>query len=136
MSKSRIGKYTGENSPNFGIVRSKEFRQHVSDVTKGRKLSEETKNKISKSLIGRLTSDEHRKNLSIANMGKNTKPVLAYDLNGNFIKRFDSIRLASKELKVSCGYICKIAKGKKQFSNGYTFKYLALPKNTNIQGQI
>lgn len=123
MSKIKIGKYTGEDSPNCGIKRTEEFKFKISEIAKHRKLSEETKLKIKNSLIGRKFSKLHRENLSLANMGKGTKPVNAYDINGNFIKEFDSIILASKELHIQPGYICKVAKGKKKFANGYTFKY-------------
>ena len=51
------------------------------------------------------------------------KPVLQYDLNGNFIKEWNSITHASKILNITTGDICKIAQGKGNHAGGFIWKY-------------
>lgn len=51
-----------------------------------------------------------------------TKPVVAYDLNGEFIKLFNSIKEASKSLKTDYDCLRAVLKGDSIQSNGYMFK--------------
>lgn len=66
-----------------------------------------------------------RTNRSIENrVGKTArKVVLQYDLNGNLIKEWESLRDIEKE----CGYfhtnICRCCKHQRKTSNGYIWKY-------------
>lgn len=48
-------------------------------------------------------------------------PVDAYDMNGKFIKSFESIRAASKELHCDPGSISNNIKGKLHYTKGYRF---------------
>lgn len=54
---------------------------------------------------------------------KNKRYVLQYDMNGNFIKEWDSISSASKELKIGSNCITTCCKGKYKSSGGYIWKY-------------
>jgi len=51
------------------------------------------------------------------------KAIIQLDLNGNFIKRFDSILEASKELNISHGGICDVCKQKHNKIKNFIFKY-------------
>jgi len=51
----------------------------------------------------------------------NNKSVLQYDLNGNFIKRFPSVKQATKELKLSVNDIRHVVTGKKKHAGGYYY---------------
>lgn len=104
------------------------------------RLSEETKRKISDSWKhnkkircqrisetkkGVKFSDEHRRHLSEAKKGnpaKNRKPVNQYDLNMNFIKRWDSLEDAQKELNVCKANICRAIRLDKT-AGGYKWSY-------------
>ncbi len=56
--------------------------------------------------------------------GKTSKKVNQYDLNGNFIKQFNSIREAERSLNTnSCTNIYRVCKGKYKQSQGYVWKY-------------
>lgn len=49
--------------------------------------------------------------------------VEKYDLNGNFIERYDSIRMAAKENNMYRNQISSCCKGIYKKSNGYIWKY-------------
>lgn len=51
------------------------------------------------------------------------KPVLQFDLDGNFIRRWDSTSQAANELNVSNGYICETCNGKHKSAKGYIWRY-------------
>ena len=53
----------------------------------------------------------------------NRKPILQYHKDGNFIKKWDSIKEAANELKLSTSSISKVCKGNRMTCGGYTFKY-------------
>jgi hypothetical protein len=55
--------------------------------------------------------------------GKKNMPVLQYDKNGNFIKEYASIKLASECIGVSKGFITMVCKGKRKTAKGFTFNY-------------
>lgn len=59
------------------------------------------------------------------NCGKDKEklPVLMYDLNGKFIKEYDSKWAAHKELGIPNGNICKVVYGKRKHAGGYVFKF-------------
>lgn len=54
---------------------------------------------------------------------KLNKPILQFDLNGNFIKEYESITQASKELNNSLNNISQCCLGKSRTSKGYIFKF-------------
>jgi hypothetical protein len=70
---------------------------------KGRRLSEETKRKI---------SDSHKK-----------KPVMQYDLSGNFIKKWESCYQIEREAKFSQANIFRCCNGVSKTSYGFKWEY-------------
>ena len=54
---------------------------------------------------------------------KNKRFVLQYDLNDNFIKEWDSIASASKELNIRSNNIVTCCSGKSKSSGGFIWKY-------------
>ena len=75
-------------------------------------LSEETKLKISKSLKGKKLTEVRRK--------ANCKPVCQYTINGDFIKCFDCISEALKEVNLKFGI--KSAIKRKASAGGYQWR--------------
>jgi hypothetical protein len=53
----------------------------------------------------------------------NAKAILQYDENGNFIKRFDSIRQASTELDIPEKQFNSNLTGQRKLLNGFNFEY-------------
>ncbi len=54
---------------------------------------------------------------------KRNKKTLQYDLEGNFIKEWESIKSIAKELKISKSGISNCAKGKFKQFKGYIWKF-------------
>lgn len=87
-----------------------------------RKHTEEENNKVSKTLkeiyknkkhnmCGKHHSEEQKKKISEGGKGKHTKPIIQYDLNGNFIRKWPSIEEAARTLNISYAMICRCCKG-------------------------
>ena len=55
---------------------------------------------------------------------KNNRKVAQYDINGNYIKTYNSTNEASKETNISQSSISMCALGKYKQTKGYIFKYL------------
>jgi hypothetical protein len=119
---------------------SDETKKKMSESRTGRYVSDITKNKISNKLIGVPKSEIAKKNMSEAqkkNMSDERKEllraahshqckiVLQFDLNGNFIKRWDSIRQANKYTNIRCDHISNCCKNKYGYKSagGYTWKF-------------
>ena len=116
-----------------GQKRSEETRKRISDACKGKHLSDETKEKLSKANKGQIPwnkgkclSNEHKKKLSESckgNIPTNRRKVSKYDLNGNFIKKYDCITDALKE-NPKCGKnIIAVCQGKRRQAGGFIWKY-------------
>lgn len=123
MSEAKKGIYTGEKSYWYGKHRSEESKKKMSERAKGRKHSEEWKKYMSKKMGG-ANNPMYGKHLSEEAIRKRiekiSKPINQYDLNGNFIKRWNSAREAAREL----GYknhsnITGCCKGKYGFKTAY-----------------
>ncbi len=125
---------SGENNPNFGKEMSEETRQKLSDALKGRVISEESRKKRSETMKGVPKTEETRikmreaasKRTNKMPTGKehhNSKSIAQYDLEGNLINTFESIHQAAKELSIQPNGICLCCKGKLKKSGGYVFRY-------------
>ena len=75
----------------------------------GKSFSQETKDKISASLLG-------VKNKPLC-------PVIQMDLEGNFIEEFESITEASIKTNSSLSKICSVCKGNRKSTNNFKWKY-------------
>ena len=142
--------YCGYNMTAGGnqTIFSEEFKEKMSEANKGRIpwnkgkhgiYSEETLKKRSESLKGKPgywtnkhLSEETKKKLSESLKGKpswqkgkpsyNRKPVSKYDLNGNFIKKYDCITDALKE-NPKAGHIGEVCNGYRKQTGGFIWKY-------------
>ena len=142
--------YYGYNMTAGGnqTIFSEEFKEKMSEANKGRIpwnkgkhgiYSEETLKKLSGSLKGKPgywtnkhLSEETKKKLSESLKGKpswqkgkpsyNRKPVSKYDLNGNFIKKYNCITDALKE-NPKAGHIGEVCNGYRKQSGGFIWKY-------------
>lgn len=123
---------------------SEETRKKLSDSHKGKTLPPEQRKKISESNKGRLVSQDTRKKISAANKGRKrkdtpwnkgkkceystgknnyqAKPINQYTLDGEFIKTWDCIVDARRELKLGKG-IGKCLTGENKTAYGYIWKY-------------
>ncbi len=104
----------GEKNPMYGKTHSNEIKKAQSFRVSGKKHpmygkkhSEETLSKIRENRNKNV--DQKKKN--IENRLKHNKCILQYDLNGDFIREFESIKIASKELGLSESLIGKTCRG-------------------------
>ena len=80
--------------------------KHISAANKGRKLT-----------------DEQRARLSAALKGKNGKPVIQYDAEGNVIAEYSSVIEAAEKTGLDAGNISHNARGERKSVGGFIFKY-------------
>ncbi len=98
---------------------------------KGIPLSEETKRKMSISKTGKPKpprTKEHSLKISIANKGKSdsmTRPTSQFDLNGNWIADWPSIKSASQNVlsNKSNGNISSVCHGRRKNAGGFIWKF-------------
>lgn len=55
--------------------------------------------------------------------GKRKKPVLQYDLQGNFVKEYPSAKEAEIENNIAKGHITKVCKDERKSAGGFIWKY-------------
>lgn len=130
---------------NQGFTLSKETREKLSNALKGRKLSEKQRLALINANIGRHRSEETKKKISIANshpkseetklkvsiskQGQGAIPIIQYDINGNYIREWESAFKAMKCLNLkSRSSIANVLSGRCKQTHGYIFKY----KNVNL----
>ena len=53
----------------------------------------------------------------------NRREILQYDLDGNFIKQYNSIKEAETELHIPNQNIVKVCQGKRKMAHNFVFKY-------------
>lgn len=122
---------------------SHETKKKISMAKKGTKLSEETKKrmsearknhpmytdewkqKISEALKGKEVSNTTRKKQAASAKGNKNrrKSVNQYDLKGNFIKKWDSVKEASEFLGKHPAAITEVCNGKRKSCYNYLWKY-------------
>lgn len=136
---------------NKGKVHTDEFKIKLRNANLGRVMLESTKEKISKanknpskeirlkkskSQLGRIFPQEVRDKISNSHKGKKlsithkenickTKyiPIIQYDLNNNFIKRWESIKSASVDLKIANISISLCCRNKRKTAGKFKWKY-------------
>ena len=103
-----------------GYVRSEETKIKQSLSMMGKTHTEESKMKMSNSHIGLKYTDEVKKRMNLSKY----KSIIQYDLNGEFIKEWNSIKEASEMLKINRGDIGSCCQNKKyKTAGGFKWKY-------------
>ena len=106
MSTARKGMYIGEKNPMYG-------KSGIFAPMYGKHLTEEHKRKISEAKKGNKKPYQEK-------LGKK---IDQYDINGNFIKTWNSISCAEQELNLKGTHISRVCRGKRKTTGGYVFKY-------------
>lgn len=122
-------KSSGGECAASGVVFTTERLRKMSEAHKGKRLSEETRQKLSVALkaekaywYGKHHSVETRKKLSRTHKGKpalNKKKVLCVETG----KVYESVTMAAEEIGVSLSLIVVVCKGKQKTAGGYHWKY-------------
>lgn len=101
---------THKENMNWGTL-----KERMSKTKKGTILSEETKAKIAKSLIGKLVNHQGI-----------SKRVLQYTLDDEFVKEYPSTQEAARQTGFSGGSIRDCCRGIRRTHNGFKWKYLKI----------
>ena len=110
---------SGELAPFYGKQHTEETKQKISNSLKGRTDIIRTK---PSNWIGKHHSEESKNKM--AESHKIYTSINQYDLNNNFIKEFNSIVLASKEINTSISNIRGVLTNKRKTAAGFIWKYL------------
>lgn len=142
FSKKRVGCL----NPFFGHTHSQETKNTISESRKGKALSEETKLKISNSLIGdksywynKKFSESHRNNLSKSHIGVNhpkSKEVFRYSKNGEFIDSFVNAYEANRILGINKNSINEVCNSKRKTAGGFIWSYEDLEQKKKIEKKL
>jgi group I intron endonuclease len=73
-------------------------------------------------------SEDIKMKISISSMGKNSKVILQYNLNGEFIKEWDTVKEAEYNYKTG---ISDVLRGKGKTSGGFIWRYKENPLDIN-----
>lgn len=108
----------------LGTKLTQETKDKLSKIGKGRIRPVEERLNISKGKTGIKLTEEHKRNVSLGKHAEK-KPVDQYDLNGVFINSFESMKLAEKILGISSNSISKVCKGVKFYNTagGFVWKF-------------
>lgn len=127
MSDFWLNYYTEYPSPKKGVKMSEESSLKKSKAMMGKKVrlgikdSEETKKRKSEAFKKRNIDWTYR-NLMVSQ--KTRIPIIQYDLDGNFIREWDSVKEFENITGLkSNGGICLCCQGKRKRTLGYTWKY-------------
>ena len=93
----------------------------------GRKCTEYVKQKLREQRLGKKLSEETKRKVSLAGMYKTTKRIYVYDLNGNYLGEFDGIRRAMEYLGINengSSIYCAIGEHSKNSFSRYAYGYL------------
>lgn len=106
-----------------GFKHTDETKDKIRQTNKGRVINQAWKENMSKSAKGKIRSNETKQKISKALTGKliNNKPILQFDLQGNFIKEWVSVCEAKKHIKVGDIYACCQERAKS--AGGYKWKF-------------
>lgn len=114
----------GENNPMFGKKHSDEVKENqslrVSGINHPMFGKKHSKSNIEKIKNNRIVNQERINEISRKN---NSKSILQYDLEGNFIKEYESIKIAAMEIGLSESLIGKTCRGVVKNPKKFIFKF-------------
>lgn len=117
-AKNCIWKY--KTSDNYPLqIEAVPEREQLPSVILGHK-------KVAEKLIGKKLSEETRKKIGKSKAGQPSirrKPILQFDLDGNFIKEWECASMAGKLSGICATQIFKCLKNKLESTKGFIFKY-------------
>jgi len=110
------------NFYNNGDLLNNTINNKLTDVSKNRVSYSKLNNiKINKKECINVFSEEHKN--KIRNSQPNQKKILQFDLNGNFIKEWNNITFAAKELNLQRRLVGKVCCGERKQTGGFIFKF-------------
>lgn len=99
----------------IGIARPEEVKRKISEAKKGKKHSEERRIINSLAQMGKKLSEETKAKIS--------KPIKQYSLNNQFVKSWQSATIAALELNIQRTGISDCCNGRIKTSGGFKWQY-------------
>lgn len=123
-----------------GTTISEWQKQRISEASKGRFVSAETRARLAKTAKANWETEGYKEHMRAINLGENNpqygkkrtdeeriargaKTVLQYDTGGNFIAEYLSLHIASEETNISRDTISKCCRGIYKQAGGYEWRY-------------
>lgn len=128
-NKNGLNILEGGRNSRKGVKHTNETKQKMSESHLGKQDTEQTKNKKRQSAKGKIKTDHHRNNLSKSCSEAFGRPVIQKSLNGEFIKEWTTGKQAAVELNLkytSINNCCRrkeINSLKYTYSQGFIFEY-------------
>lgn len=128
-NKTGLNILEGGGNSRKGVKHTNETKQKMSESHLGKQDTEQTKNKKSQLAKGKIKTDHHRNNLSKSCSEAFGRPVIQKSLNGEFIKEWDTGKQAAVELNLSYTSINNCCRRKEinpikyTYSQGFIFEY-------------
>ena len=107
----------------LGCKQTKEMVEKRAEKIRGVPRPQEVRDKISKSHMGKQKTEEHCKNISKKITELQGKAVYQYDLDGNFIREWETGAAAAKFYNVDRSSIYRCCSGKFKKSVGFVWRY-------------
>ncbi len=128
-------KLSGPNHPNYGKKFTNERKVEMSisrigalNANYGKNMAHEQKEKIRNTM---KSFDQNKRETinqkireKLKNYTKNSKSISQHDLSGTFIKEYESISQASRELSISRSSIQRCCDGKYKTARNFIWKYI------------
>ena len=108
----------------WALIRGKEYSKNIEDYIQ---LCPSCHRKYDFTEDKRVNmSNAHKGKIRLNQRGeqnKKSKPILQYDINNNFIKKWESVSMCAKELKIHRSNIFANLKGTIKQTHGFIFKW-------------
>ena len=114
------------DSTNDGYNISTYDRNSYKRTDKTRRKNSEAHTSEKNPMYGKHHSEDTKRKMSEAHKGKiyaNTKPILQFSKNGEFIAEYPSTREAERQTGCNRGHICSCCKGKRKSTGGFIWEY-------------
>ena len=128
IQPEHLKKLKGELHPMYGKHLSEKTKKKMSEAQKGEKnhmfgkhITKEVKKKMSESNKGKHNlSDWHKKKL----LETNSKPVIQYKINGDFVAKYSSVSEAARINGFSIGNISSCCLGKRKTHKNFKWEFI------------
>jgi len=128
-NKTGLNILEGGGNSRKGVKHTNETKQKMSESHLGKQDTEQTKNKKSQSAKGKIKNETHKINLSKSCSEAFGRPIIQKSLDGKFIKEWETGKQASVKLNLnytSINNCCRrkeINPTKYTYSQGFIFEY-------------
>lgn len=104
-----------------GYRHTEETKERLRNISLN--MSYETKMKMKQKKVGVILTENHKKKISDSSFNKGTKEVAQYDINGTFIKKWNSLSEINLTLKIQICDISSCCHMKRKSAGGFIWRF-------------